>query len=132
MKTLDGVVPGTTDGEGLTAPTTYGDEKTTRAEISVNVQQAQSMNRWDPNLPLDNEEIITASPQIVEDKAVIGIEKLPLEDSPYESVRAAVRNTDGEEVANTVRAWIFGMLFVTIASGINMFLSMRSPATVIS
>jgi hypothetical protein len=46
-------------------------------------------------------------------------------DSPYEEVRAAVRNTDGEEVANTVRAWVLGMFFVTIGSALNMFLSMR-------
>ncbi|OAA63871.1 small oligopeptide transporter, OPT family [Cordyceps fumosorosea ARSEF 2679] len=50
------------------------------------------------------------------------------EESPYEEVRAAVRNTDGGEVANTVRAWILGMLFVTLGAGLNMFLSMRSPA----
>jgi hypothetical protein len=40
-------------------------------------------------------------------------------------VRAAVRPTDGGEVANTVRAWILGMIFVTIGSALNMFLSMR-------
>ncbi|KAH7013712.1 small oligopeptide transporter [Ilyonectria destructans] len=50
------------------------------------------------------------------------------EDSPYEEVRAAVRNTDGKEVANTVRAWVLGMIFVTIGAALNMFLSMRSPA----
>ena len=51
-----------------------------------------------------------------------------IENSPYEEVRAAVKNTDGEEPANTVRAWVLGMIFVTLASGLNMFLSMRSPA----
>ncbi|KID85214.1 small oligopeptide transporter, OPT family protein [Metarhizium guizhouense ARSEF 977] len=50
------------------------------------------------------------------------------EDSPYEEVRAAVRNTDHEQVASTVRAWILGIIFVTVGSGLNMFLSMRSPA----
>lgn len=47
------------------------------------------------------------------------------EDSPYPEVRAAVRTTDGGEVANTVRAWILGFIFVTIGGGLNMFLSMR-------
>lgn len=52
-----------------------------------------------------------------------------IENSPYEEVRAAVRVTDDpDEVANTVRAWILGMIFVTLGSGLNMFLSMRSPA----
>ncbi|KAF7558512.1 hypothetical protein G7046_g5648 [Stylonectria norvegica] len=50
------------------------------------------------------------------------------EDSPYEEVRAAVKNIDGGEVANTLRAWILGTIFVTIGSSLNMFLSMRSPA----
>ncbi|KAI5296448.1 hypothetical protein KEM52_002407 [Ascosphaera acerosa] len=51
-----------------------------------------------------------------------------VEDSPYENVRAAVRPVDNGEVANTVRAWILGMIFVTVGSGLNMFLSMRNPA----
>jgi hypothetical protein len=51
-----------------------------------------------------------------------------IEDSAYEEVRAAVRNIDDGSVANTVRAWILGMFFVTVVAAINMFLSMRSPA----
>lgn len=47
------------------------------------------------------------------------------QDSPYEEARLAVRNTDGGEVANTVRVWILGMLSVTLGAGLNMFLSMR-------
>ncbi|KAL1966252.1 hypothetical protein VTN77DRAFT_4605 [Rasamsonia byssochlamydoides] len=71
--------------------------------------------------------------QNVEEEAKIETDgSSSLEDSPYESVRAAVRPTDGGEVANTVRAWVLGMFFVTIASGVNMFLSMRSPAISIS
>ena len=62
---------------------------------------------------------------------VIEVEQHFIEESPYESVRAAVRNTNGGEVANTLRAWVVGFVFVTIASGINMFLSMRNPAIVI-
>lgn len=52
-------------------------------------------------------------------------ERLLAENSPYEEVRVAVRNTDGGEVTNTVRAWIMGMVFVTVGAGLNMFLSMR-------
>ena len=58
-------------------------------------------------------------------KEMIDTDGLLAENSPYEEVRVAVRNTDGGEIANTVRAWILGMLFVTIGSGLNMFLSMR-------
>jgi OPT family small oligopeptide transporter len=48
-----------------------------------------------------------------------------------EYVQAAVRAEDGEEPANTLRAWILGFFFVTVASGVNMLLSMRSPAITI-
>lgn len=45
-----------------------------------------------------------------------------------EYVEAAVRVEDGEEPANTLRAWVLGFFFVTVAAGVNMLLSMRSPA----
>ncbi|KAL8377552.1 hypothetical protein RB595_008301 [Gaeumannomyces hyphopodioides] len=48
--------------------------------------------------------------------------------SSYQEVRAAVREIDGEEPSNTLRAWVIGLVFVTVVSGVNMFLSMRSPA----
>ena len=48
-----------------------------------------------------------------------------------EYVEGAVRAEDGEEPANTLRAWVFGFFFVTISSGVNMLLSMRSPAITI-
>jgi hypothetical protein len=48
-----------------------------------------------------------------------------------EYVQAAVRAEDGEEPANTLRAWILGFFFVTVSSGVNMLLSMRSPAITI-
>lgn len=47
------------------------------------------------------------------------------EDSPYQEVRAAVRNSDGGEVANTLRAWIIGLFFVSLGTGLHMFLGMR-------
>jgi hypothetical protein len=50
------------------------------------------------------------------------------ENSPYPEVRAAVRATDEDVPANTLRAWILGMIFVTIGSGCNMLFSLRNPA----
>lgn len=63
-----------------------------------------------------------------DDKEIAKTEILLTEDSPYEEVRAATRPFDGGEVACTVRAWILGIIFVTLGSGLNMLLSMRSPA----
>jgi OPT family oligopeptide transporter len=50
------------------------------------------------------------------------------EDSPYPEVRAAVSNTDEDVPCNTVRAWVLGMLFMTIGSALNQLFSMRNPA----
>jgi hypothetical protein len=83
------------------------------------VQEIQMSDPWDVNLSSEKGDILRTTDEEAK------IEADSTEDSPYESVRAAVRNTDGGEVANTVRAWILGMLFVTIASGVNMLLSMR-------
>jgi OPT family small oligopeptide transporter len=88
----------------------------------------QKTHQWDPNLPQEKIDELTAAIQDGDPEAVRRAQADFTEDSPYEQVRAAVKNSDGGEPANTVRAWFLGMLFVTAASGINMFLSMRSPA----
>jgi len=47
-------------------------------------------------------------------------------------VRAAVRNYDEELPANTIRAWVIGLLLTTIASGLNALFSLRAPTLIIS
>ncbi|KAF2502770.1 small oligopeptide transporter [Lophium mytilinum] len=88
----------------------------------------QRSHQWDPNLPQEKANAILDATKTGNLDTIDSLADALEEDSPYDEVRAAVRNTDGEEVANTVRAWVLGMLFVTICSGLNMFLSMRSPA----
>jgi OPT family small oligopeptide transporter len=61
-------------------------------------------------------------------EAELNIEHELEENSPYPEVRAAVRATDEDVPANTLRAWILGMIFVTIGSGCNMLFSLRNPA----
>lgn len=85
-------------------------------------------HQWDPNLKQDKIDELYAATHDGDPEAIRKAQADFLDDSPYEEVRAAVKNTDGGEPANTLRAWILGMIFVTLASGINMFLSMRSPA----
>lgn len=94
----------------------------------ADLDKIKHAHRFDPNLPQEKLDFINKALQDGDAGEIIEADVLFTEDSPYEEVRAAVRNTDGEEVANTVRAWILGMFFVTIGSGLNMFLSMRSPA----
>ena len=85
-------------------------------------------HQWDPKLPKETLDVLYEAAKTGDPEKILEIEPDFAEDSPYDEVRAAVRLTDGEEVANTVRAWVLGMIFVTIGSGLNMFLSMRSPA----
>jgi hypothetical protein len=87
----------------------------------------KSLHQWDPNLPQEKLDEINEAINIDDQEKAPELDKSFAQDShpPYKSVRAAVRNTDGEEVANTVRAWVLGMFFTTIGSGLNVFLSMR-------
>jgi hypothetical protein len=82
----------------------------------------------DTSLPPPESENSKSASKTENEETILEIQHEFIEDSAYEEVRAAVRNTDDESIANTVRAWILGMLFVTIVAAINMFLSMRAPA----
>ncbi|KAF3917703.1 hypothetical protein AA313_de0210203 [Arthrobotrys entomopaga] len=50
------------------------------------------------------------------------------DDSPYEEVRAAVRNYDEDLPCNTIRAWVIGLFLVTIVATFNTIFSMRAPS----
>ncbi|KAI1089830.1 OPT family small oligopeptide transporter [Rostrohypoxylon terebratum] len=106
------------------------DEKLPRIDVATaiaDLDKIQHNHQWDPNLPQEKLDAVKSALEHGDDKEIAETDLLFTEDSPYEEVRAAVRNTDGGEVACTVRAWILGMIFVTAGSGLNMLLSMRSP-----
>ncbi|KAI3330036.1 OPT family small oligopeptide transporter [Ustulina deusta] len=98
------------------------------SEVAADLEKIKQAHQWDPNLPKEKLDAIRTAVEDGDPKEMVEADMLFTEDSPYQEVRAAVRNVDGGEVANTIRAWVIGMFFVTIASGANMFLSMRSPA----
>ena len=98
------------------------------SEVAADLEKIKRVHQWDPNLPKDKLDAINNAVEDGDAKEMVEADMLFTEDSPYEEVRAAVRNVDGGEVANTIRAWVIGMFFVTVASGAHMFLSMRSPA----
>ena len=53
--------------------------------------------------------------------------------SPFAEVRANVPNTDDPNIpCSTLRAWIIGIVFTMLGSGINQFFSMRYPPVTIS
>ncbi|KAI1324286.1 OPT oligopeptide transporter protein-domain-containing protein [Xylariaceae sp. FL0255] len=50
------------------------------------------------------------------------------EDSPYEEVRAAVRNYDEDLPCSTIRAWVIGLSLTFIGASVNTLFSLRSPS----
>ena len=56
----------------------------------------------------------------------------PEDDSPYPEVRSAVANFDDPEMpASTVRAWILGISWAVLLSGMNQFFYFRYPSVAI-
>ncbi|THH12088.1 hypothetical protein EW145_g232 [Phellinidium pouzarii] len=54
------------------------------------------------------------------------------DDSPYPEVRSAVANTDDTEmVVSTIRAWVIGLAFTIVISGLNQFFSFRFPSVTV-
>ncbi|KAJ5895399.1 hypothetical protein N7495_007090 [Penicillium taxi] len=105
------------------------DKKKQARDNVQELQVIQIAHQWDPNLPQKKLDEINEAIKVTNDQEkAVQLDKPFAQDSQYESVRAAVRNTDEEVIANTVRAWILGLIFTTVGSGLNMFLSMRSPA----
>lgn len=109
-------------------------EKNTPLEQNIDITTAAAIpkiaksHKWDPNLTQDELDILHNA-EAGDDDAIEKTKAVFAEQSPYEEIRAAVRVIDSGGVANTVRAWVLGMLFVTVGSGLNMFLSMRFVLT---
>ncbi|KAI0440012.1 OPT family small oligopeptide transporter [Xylaria telfairii] len=90
-------------------------------------------NHLDPNLPTDEIELMDASlPRSDAEKGINAEANVVEEDSPYPEVRAAVRNYDVDLPANTIRAWVIGLILCTIGSAVNMLFSLRNPSVTIT
>lgn len=101
-------------------------------EAQEQLRKVQLHHLHDPNLPDDFIDDVAGALASSDPKtAIVEVSHL-LEDSPYPEVRAAVRPHDEDVPANTIRAWVIGMLFTTIGSGLNMLFSMRAPSIIIT
>lgn len=97
------------------------------------LQQFEKMHKLDPNMPLDELSDVDAAIATGNAEKGLEIEHALMEDnSPYPEVRAVVRNYDVDVPANTVRAWVIGLLLCTIGSGVNMLFSLRNPSVAIT
>lgn len=98
-----------------------------------NLQQFEKSHKFDPNLPIDDLTDVDAAIATGNAEKGIEIEHALMEDnSPYPEVRAVVRNYDVDVPANTIRAWVIGLVLCTIGSGINMLFSLRNPSITVS
>ncbi|KAG4222049.1 hypothetical protein PC116_g29476 [Phytophthora cactorum] len=83
----------------------------------------------DPNLPdeetFELHRMDSGSLASFDDEAA---SKAGEENSPYEEVRAAVRNYDEDLPCNTLRAWSIGLTLVLVGASMNTLFSLRQPS----
>lgn len=95
----------------------------------ASLRQFEKMHHLDPNMPMDELEQIDAAIRQGNAEKGVEIEHLIVEDnSPYPEVRSTVKNYDVDLPANTIRAWVIGLILCTLGSGINMLFSLRNPS----
>lgn len=91
------------------------------------LQELKEAHKFDPNLPSEIEkeldEALAAGDIEIKSQAVGDL----LENSPYPEVCAAVPNYDEGGTGNTIRAWVLGLIFATLGSGLNALFSLHSP-----
>jgi OPT family small oligopeptide transporter len=111
---------------------TTGAEGVAELDIDEGLIHFEQNHRWDPNLPSDYADKVHNALKAHDIDAELAIERGLAEQSPYPEVQAAVRNYDEDVPANTLRAWVIGLLLTTIGSGLNMLFSLRNPQIVIT
>lgn len=116
--------------EGSTSTDAVGDVSQLEAQDQLRKVQLHHLN--DPNLPDEFVDEVAGALASSDPTAAAEEVQHLIEDSPYPEVRAAVNNFDEDVPANTIRAWVIGMLFTTIGSGLNMLFSMRAPSIIIT
>ncbi|KAI1485474.1 small oligopeptide transporter [Biscogniauxia mediterranea] len=112
-------------------PISEGDTSGVRALDTL--KRFELQHKLDPNLPAN--ELNNVDEILATGNAEKGLEveaALIEDDSPYPEVRAAVRNYDIDLPANTIRAWVIGLLLCTAGSAINMLFSLRNPSITIN
>ncbi|KAJ9145129.1 Small oligopeptide transporter, OPT family [Pleurostoma richardsiae] len=105
---------------------------TSDTEAQEHLENIKKQHLFDPNLPDDFVDEVADALQGGSPDAKVAVAAELMENSPYPEVRAAVRNYDDDLPANTIRAWVIGMVFATIGSALNMLFSMRAPSIIIT
>ena len=120
------------DFEKFKGKATGNEPNISELEANRELKFLKKLHRWDPNLSDDVAQDMRRATVDHDAEAEIELINLIENDSPYPEVRAAVRNYDEEMPSSTIRAWVLGLILVTLGSGMNMLFSMRSPSIVIT
>ncbi|KAI0487444.1 OPT family small oligopeptide transporter [Xylaria cf. heliscus] len=114
-----GLTPEASSSEGIGTPDT--------------LKRFEHQHHLDPNLPADEIELMDASlPRSDAEKGANVEANVVEDDSPYPEVRTSVRNYDVDLPANTIRAWVIGLILCTVGSAVNMLFSLRNPSVTIT
>lgn len=117
----------------MTGDGKHGATATTDAvEAEQDLKTFKKLHQWDFNLESSKREAIENAVKSHDVEAEIQIDQDLEENSPYPEVASAVRNVDEDVPANTIRAWVIGMLFTMIGSALNMLFSLRNPQITIT
>lgn len=102
---------------------------TSGAEALNALKHFERMHHLDPNLPIEELNDVDNAINTGNVEKGLAVEQSIMEDnSPYPEVRASVRNYDVDMPANTIRAWVIGLILCTVGSGVNMLFSLRNPS----
>ena len=107
---------------------TVDEKEVNESKVANDIRNVQRDHQWDPNLPAEKNDALHRAIETHDYELAQEIERKLVDEEPYEEVQAAVKLEDSGGVANTVRAWVLGLVISTIVTALNMFLSMRSPA----
>ncbi|KAI8209324.1 Sexual differentiation process protein isp4 [Colletotrichum sp. SAR 10_76] len=114
-------------------PALEDDAEATGIEPLKALAQFEKAHKLDPNMPIDELNDVDTALATGNAEKGLEIEQALMEDnSPYPEVRAVVRNYDVDLPANTIRAWVIGLLLCTVGSGVNMLFSLRNPSVTIT
>ncbi|KAI0965006.1 OPT family small oligopeptide transporter [Xylaria arbuscula] len=103
------------------------------SEALETIKRFEDQHKVDPNLPVNEIELADAALNGGDTEKAVKVEVELLEnDSPYPEVRAAIRNYDVDLPANTIRAWVIGLILCTVGSAVNMLFSLRNPTITIT
>ncbi|KAI1079611.1 small oligopeptide transporter [Whalleya microplaca] len=124
---------GVTDGVTPEASISNDGANSTGVKALDTLKAFEQQHILDPNLPVEELNDVGAALASGNVEKGLQVEATLLEDnSPYPEVRAAVRNYDVDLPANTIRAWVIGLILCTIGSAINMLFSLRNPSITIT